>query len=201
VGTIRKLVAASMGCTRGPTWTARLTSGHRRDVPAVADHECAGRVRLRQDSDLAAIAAGNDDPEARRWLDDEPAAAKPGPVSVIQEIWRGGTAAPLVIADAVTDNAVGLINLQFRDDHVATLAYRVFPASRGQGFASRAVRLVTSWAFRDIGLTSLLLEIDEANDASLKVAEKCQFGPVDTRTELASNGARHTTLVFARQRP
>ncbi len=77
----------------------------------------------------------------------------------------------------------------------------MFPASRGQGFASRAVRLVTSWAFRDIGLTSLLLEIDEANDASLKVAEKCQFGPVDTRTELASNGARHTTLVFARQRP
>ncbi len=106
-----------------------------------------------------------------------------------------------MIADAATDNAVGLINLQFRDDDVATLAYRVFTDSRGQGVASRALRLVTSWALRDIGLTRLLLEINEANVASLKVAEKCQFEPVDTRTELAPNGARRTTLVFARQRP
>lgn len=116
----------------------------------------------------------------------------------VEEAWRNGQAAPLVIADAVTDQPVGVINLQVRDNDVATIAYSVFPASRGHGIAPRAVRLLVDWAFRDLGLTQLLLEADEANAASLRVAEKCQFQRIDSRTETNSQGLQHTTIVFAR---
>lgn len=118
----------------------------------------------------------------------------------VEEAWRNGQAAPLVIADAVTDEPVGVINLQFQDDDVATVAYSVFPANRGQGIAPRALRLLVDWAFRDLGLIQLLLETDEANAASLRVAEKCQFQRIDSRTETNSQGLQHTMIVFARRR-
>ena len=116
----------------------------------------------------------------------------------VEEAWRKGEAAPLVIANAVTDEPIGIINLQFRDDDVAAIAYSVFPAGRGQGIAPRAVRLLVDWAFRDLGLTQLLFETDEANAASLRVAEKCQFQRIDSRIETNSPGLQHTTIVFAR---
>jgi RimJ/RimL family protein N-acetyltransferase len=157
-------------------------------------------VRLRRASDLDDIAAASYDPETRRWLDDPPMDAEVRRTSMVrgEEAWRNGQAAPLTIADAVTDEPVGIINLQFRDNDVATIAYSVFPASRGQGIAPRAVRLLVEWAFRDLGLIQLLLEADEANAASLRVAEKCQFQRIDSRTETNPQGLQHTTIVFAR---
>jgi RimJ/RimL family protein N-acetyltransferase len=160
-------------------------------------------VRLRRVSDLDAIAAASHDPETLRWLDDKPMDAEARRTSMVrvEEAWRKGEAAPLVIADAVTDEPVGIANLQFRDDDVATIAYSVFPASRGQGVAPRAVRLLVNWAFRDLGLIQLLLEADEANAASLRVAEKCEFQRIDRRSETNSQGVQHTTIVFARWQP
>jgi RimJ/RimL family protein N-acetyltransferase len=159
-------------------------------------------LRLRRVSDLGAIAAASYDPETRRWLDDAPMdeAARNTSMARVEEAWRSGQAAPLVIADAETDEPVGIINLQFRDDDVATIAYSVFPASRGRGIAPRAVRLLTGWALGDLGLTRLLLEADEANAASLRVAEKCQFQRISSRTKANAAGVQHTTIVFARGR-
>lgn len=119
----------------------------------------------------------------------------------VAEAQRSGKAAPLVIADAATDDPVGLINVQFRTDDVATLAYSVFPAHRGHGIAAHAVRLVAGWVFRDLGSSQLLLETDESNAASIRVAEKCQFRRVGSRTELNSEGDQYTTLVFAHLGP
>jgi GNAT acetyltransferase-like protein len=84
-------------------------------------------------------------------------------------------AAPLMIAEANTDRPCGLINLQVRGDDEATVAYQVFPAHRGHGVAARALELVTGWAFHDLRLSRLPLEIDEANTASIRVAQKCGF--------------------------
>ncbi len=157
-------------------------------------------VRRRRISDLDAIAAASHDPDTLRWLDDTPMNenARAASMARVEEAWRGGKAAPLVIADAATNDPVGLINVQFRTDDLATLAYSVFPTHRGHGIAAHAVRLVAGWAFRDLGLTQLLLETDEANAASIRVAEKCRFQRVGSRTEANSVGNRHTTLVFAR---
>jgi len=157
------------------------------------------RARRRRISDLDAIAAASQDPDTLRWLDDTPTdlKARAAGMTRVEEAWRSGHAAPLVIVDPATDDPVGLINLQFRNDDVATLAYSVFPARRGHGIAPHAVRLVAGWAFRDLGLTELLLETDEANAASIRVAEKCQFQRIGSRTALNSEGDEYTRLVFA----
>jgi RimJ/RimL family protein N-acetyltransferase len=159
-------------------------------------------VRLRRAGDLDAIAAASHDPETRRWLEDTPmdAEARRTSMTRVAAAWRSGEAAPLVIADAGTDEPVGIINLQFRNDAPATVAYSVFPAHRGRGIASRAVRLLAGWAFGDLRLTRLLLEADEANAASIRVAEKCGFRRIGSRTEPAADGGPHTTVVFARRR-
>jgi RimJ/RimL family protein N-acetyltransferase len=159
-------------------------------------------VRLRRVADLDAIAAASHDPETRRWLEDTPmdAEARRASMRRVEAAWRSGEAAPLVIADAGTDEPVGIINLQFRNDAPATVAYSVFPGHRGRGIAPRAVQLLADWAFRDLRLTRLLLEADEANAASIRVAEKCGFRRIGSRTEPSPGGGPHTTVVFARRR-
>jgi RimJ/RimL family protein N-acetyltransferase len=157
-------------------------------------------VRPRREDDLDAIAAASGDPETLRWLDDPPmdAEARRTGMSRVEEAWGSGRAAPLTIADAATDRAVGVINLQFRAEDVAAVAYSVFPACRGHGIAPRAVLLVGDWAFRDLGVTQLILETDEVNEASIRVAEKCGFHPIDTKLEPRSDGVARTTIVFSR---
>jgi RimJ/RimL family protein N-acetyltransferase len=157
-------------------------------------------VRPRQIADLGAITAAGRDPETLRWLDDPPmdAEARRTSMSRVEDAWRSGRAAPLTIADAATDRAVGTINVRFRTDDVASVAYSVFPSRRGRGIASRAVLLVADWAFRDLGVIRLLLEADAANAASIRVAEKCQFHRTGTRSEARSDGVMRTTVMFSR---
>ncbi len=158
------------------------------------------RLRLRQASDLDAIAAGSHDAETRRWLTDPPMddEARRTSLERVEAAWHSGRASPLVIADATTDEPVGIINLQFRDDEVATVAYSVFPEFRGHGIAPRAVQLVTSWALGELGLGRLLLEADEGNAASRRVAEKCGFTMMGSRSEPTPDGQPSTTIVYAR---
>lgn len=113
----------------------------------------------------------------------------------VAEAFLTGQSAPLVIADRESDEPIGLINLQFRDDHLATIAYSVFPAHRGKGVAPRAVRLMTEWAFGDVGLAELWLEIDPQNVASVRVAEKCGFEPAEANADGAGK------LVFVARKP
>ncbi|HEV7203294.1 MAG TPA: GNAT family N-acetyltransferase [Jatrophihabitans sp.] len=151
------------------------------------------RVRTRRADDIAAVAEASADPMTQRWLGD-------GPMDVIErrtslaraeEALRSGRSAPLLIADAVTDAPLGVVNLQFRSDELATIAYSVFPVARGRGLAARAVALVCEWA-RGLDVHEVRLEIDPTNTASLRVAGKCAFDPLD---EITDDGK----AVFARR--
>jgi RimJ/RimL family protein N-acetyltransferase len=157
-------------------------------------------VRRRRESDLDVIAAASHDPVTLRWLDDPPmdAEARRTSLSRVDEAWRSGRAAPMVIAAAATELPVGIINVQFRDDDRATVAYNVFPEHRGHGFAPRAVMLVTRWALVDLALPHLYLEADQLNAASIRVAEKCGFERFDAQLEEGPGGEPLTRLVFRR---
>lgn len=157
-------------------------------------------VRRRVEGDLDALAAASHDPETLRWLDDPAmdAEARRTSLSRVEQEWHSGRSAPMVIAEAASDLAVGTINVQFRSDDEAALAYSVFPEHRGRGFAPRAVLLVTEWVLRDLGLPHLFLEADEANAASLRVAEKCHFERVGTKVEERPGTDPRVSIVFRR---
>jgi RimJ/RimL family protein N-acetyltransferase len=191
----------------GPARRERITIGpvvRSRPVepPAAPLTDGVVTVRLRRVSDVDAIAAASRDPDTRRWLDDEPMddEARRTSVARVEQAWASGRAAPLVIADAESDEPIGLVNVQFHDDEVATVAYSVFPERRGRGIAPRATRLVAEWALSDLGLRQLLLEADQANAASVRVAEKCGFERLDVRAEVDAGGAERTVVVFGLRR-
>jgi RimJ/RimL family protein N-acetyltransferase len=97
----------------------------------------------------------------------------------IERQWNrieGGEGISLAIADRVTGEAVGLVTLLRRPQRdSAGVGYWVIDRARRLGFASRAVRLVTSWAVTDAGLQRVEAFVEACNLASRRVLEKSGF--------------------------
>ena len=55
------------------------------------------------------------------------------------------------------------------------LGYMVAPGARGRGVATEALRLLTAWAFEDLGAVRAELFISTENEASKRVAERCGY--------------------------
>ncbi len=81
------------------------------------------------------------------------------------------------IADKATDRAVGQIGLWRRDiDHGrASIGYWVVASQRGQGYAGRALRLLTSWAATIPEITRIELYVEPVNDSSWRAAESAGY--------------------------
>jgi RimJ/RimL family protein N-acetyltransferase len=62
-----------------------------------------------------------------------------------------------------------------REARSAELGYVVLPAARGRGVATESLRLLTDWAFAELGCLRLELLISVENDASKRVAERCGY--------------------------
>ena len=167
--------------------------------PPLSDGEIV--LRTRQEGDLDAIAQASHDPETKRRLDDPPLA--PGgereSVSRAEEQWSSGTGAPFVIADALDDRPLGLLNLQFGDDEeVASLAVSVFPEARGRGAASKALRLGALWGLQELGLARVVAEAATDNHASVRAIEKAGFQREGTlRAHCKTHGERHDCAMFS----
>ena len=89
----------------------------------------------------------------------------------------GGEALWLAIADAGSDAFLGSTGLMRFDweELRSEIGYWVAPWARGQGVATRAVRLLSRWALLDLGLGRLSLHADTDNPASHRVAERGGF--------------------------
>ncbi|MDQ0792215.1 GNAT family N-acetyltransferase [Streptomyces sp. B1I3] len=59
------------------------------------------------------------------------------------------------------------------------LGYAVGPAHRGQGLAARAVRVMAAYAFEQLGAGQVILELEAENAASVAVATRVGFVPLD----------------------
>ncbi|MFJ2825583.1 GNAT family N-acetyltransferase [Streptomyces toxytricini] len=59
------------------------------------------------------------------------------------------------------------------------IGYAVGPAHRGQGLAARAVRVVAAYAFEELGVERVILELEAENAASVGVATKAGFRLLD----------------------
>jgi RimJ/RimL family protein N-acetyltransferase/predicted O-methyltransferase YrrM len=88
--------------------------------------------------------------------------------------WEDGSAAAFAICPG-GGGSVGGVLLEPRRAGVAAVGYWLLPEARGQGYATRAVRLLTEWGIRALGFARVELWATVENDASQRVAERAGF--------------------------
>ena len=89
------------------------------------------------------------------------------------------------------DEAIGGVAFQVGLDISrvsAEIGYWVGEACWGRGFATRAVRAVTEWAFTEYKLTRVFALVFSHNAASIRVLEKAGFEPEGTLRRSAIKG-------------
>jgi len=151
------------------------------------------------ESDLPAIERAANDAEILKWFElhargpaDYLAAKRGG--------WAEGTGASFAICDATRPGScVGQVFIERDDDGRGSVGYWLLEDGRGKGRATRAVRLVASWALAEMRLGRLQLHTDPENVASQRVAERAGFTregifrAYDGRTD----GTRADALVYS----
>jgi [ribosomal protein S5]-alanine N-acetyltransferase len=91
--------------------------------------------------------------------------------------WAEGTRAGFVIAHAADGGGLGTIGLGLPayDAGLASVGYWLCREARGHGAATIAVRLVSAWAFNELGIKRLSLFTLLGNVTSQRVAERAGF--------------------------
>ncbi len=154
-------------------------------------------LRLRQPKDQPLVSAASHDPETRRWLQDEPISMRSAFRDPL-DTWAQGERAPFVIADGVTDRALGLISLKVTAEGTASVGVSVFPDARGRGVGPAALKLVGRWAIAERGFHRVEAEADVANTASCRMIEKAGFVREGIlRAHCETHGVRHDCVMFA----
>jgi RimJ/RimL family protein N-acetyltransferase len=74
------------------------------------------------------------------------------------------------------------------------IGYAIGPAHRGQGLAVRAVRVMTAYAFDELGADRLILELEAENTPSVAVATKTGFTLLDVPLITGEEKGRPYTL-------
>ncbi len=111
-----------------------------------------------------------------------------------------GTGFSFAIADARTDEALGLMGLWLRDYPLgrAQAGYAVAPAARGRGAAADALRALIVFAWTLPGLHRVELHIEPWNTASTTVADRVGFAHEGLlRSYLEIGGARCDLAVYS----
>ena len=130
---------------------------------------------------MAAVAEACRDPEIARWIDDIPApytrADARAYIAACRRGWKDGSLWAFAVVDAASGEVMGSCGVGWQDHPhgVAEIGYWVRAADRGRGVATRAVRLVSDWAFEVGGVQRLQLRADELNIPSQRVAENAGF--------------------------
>jgi RimJ/RimL family protein N-acetyltransferase len=87
-----------------------------------------------------------------------------------------GEGLSLAIADASSHEALGNVNLLFRQQPgTVAIGYWLVERARGRGLGSRAVALMARWAVTDARLARVEALVEPGNIASQRVLEKAGF--------------------------
>lgn len=152
------------------------------ELPPLGAPLSDGAVALRgwRATDTAPMTAGLNDAEIARWT------RVPSPYTEadagqylqrMEEQRLAGYELALAIVAAGSGELLGSISVRATSwEHLrGELGYLVFAAARGSGAAPRAVRLLSRFAFDEVGLERLELFTATGNTASQRVAEKAGF--------------------------
>ena len=130
-----------------------------------------GEIALRPitEDDIPAVVAACQDPEIPRWT------RVPSPYTEEEARDFIGRASDVsAIVDVGTGEFLGTIGWWWVADNVQ-LGYWVKAEARGRGVATRALALLSRWAFAELGAARVQLLTEPANRASQRVAEKAGF--------------------------
>jgi len=147
------------------------------DVPTLE----ADGVRLRpmRDGDVPGIVEACSDERTQHWLGGLPSPYTSRSALTYLESQRENRATDSGLSWAITsgsDELVGAISLFSHERGVeAELGYWMHPSARGRGLMTRAVQVVTSYAFDGLGLAKVKVAAAVGNAASLYVIESCGF--------------------------
>lgn len=132
-----------------------------------------GEILLRppREDDIPAIVDACQDPEVTRWT------RVPSPYTEedARAFVAGTTDGGFAVVDRRTGELLGMIGVHDIGDSVGQIGYWVKREARGRGVATRALRLVSEWAFDALELARLQLITEPENLASQRVAEKAGF--------------------------
>jgi RimJ/RimL family protein N-acetyltransferase len=115
----------------------------------------------------------NGDPEITRWLDQVP---QPYRTKDALAYIRGVGESAFAVVDTETGRVLGSIGVRFSDaGDVGEIGYWLRADARGRGTITRALRVVSAWAFARGGVERLQLRADVDNVASCRAAERAGF--------------------------
>ena len=142
-------------------------------VPDLTDGDLLLRPPERGDVDAITHACQDPDiPRFTRIPSPYERAHAEGWVAHSADAWTAGAEAAFVVVDARQGDLLGSVGLMRLDDErlVAEIGYWVARDARGRGIATRAVKLTSRWAVRDLGVQRLELMTHVENVASQRVA-------------------------------
>jgi RimJ/RimL family protein N-acetyltransferase len=157
-------------------------------------------LRPVEDGDIDQIAAACQDEGIQRFIPVPRPYARSDAAEYVARAhrqWASGEKAAFAIVDPEDpDRLLGVLSLSIAGT-TGNAGYWVAPDARRRGAARRALTLVARWAFDELELAVILLEIHETNTASMAVARAAGFhqaGRLDVNTEMGKRGG----LIFSR---
>jgi [ribosomal protein S5]-alanine N-acetyltransferase len=94
--------------------------------------------------------------------------------AIVDLVTRNAASAGFLIGDAATGDRLGNIALSHADG-IGHVSYWLAAEARGRGVATRALDLLSAWAFERLGLKELRLWTHVDNAASRNVAERAGY--------------------------
>ena len=121
-------------------------------------------------------------------------------IAATHDAWAGGRSKVTFLVEQEGER-VGSVDVRRRAPGVGVLSWMTYGPYRGQGIASRAVRLLIEWAFgeRGLGLRRVEAEVNPLNTSSLRTALRSGLRREGLlRGNATLGGQVHDTVVLGR---
>ncbi|MFE2876128.1 GNAT family N-acetyltransferase [Streptomyces roseus] len=155
------------------------------------------------EADLTAMPALFDDPDVAYWTPIVSPFDEAAGRARLERDRRMRAEGTVVLLAITVDGGEPLGEVMLRRAPEGTeLGYAVGPAHRGRGLAARAVRVMAAYAFEQLGVDRVILELEAENAASVAVAVKAGFSLLDVPLiEGEEKGRPYTLQTWGLDRP
>jgi RimJ/RimL family protein N-acetyltransferase len=156
----------------------RLRQRSRLRPPLAALEDELVQLRPLEVSDAEDVYQACQDPDTARWTTvPQPyrRADARGFIAETRRAWREGRDPTFAVIERASGRFSGAIGLRGEADGRWEVGYWTSPAARHKGLATAALRLISEWAFRELGARRIGLLVYVGNDASERAALKAGY--------------------------